>query len=165
MKNRLAFLGSLWLALMILWGLWAFHARSTLPNIKDAGKLRDDCVLLSQQFPLGELTTNVTNLLEAKVFRARLGQEHFRDIPKENWPSSIQYLKPTRVTRDEYAVCIWIKVSRGIDRRNNWLEKGYYVHVDPSIPPRSATHGLAMYYLYETKYDNIDEFVLPMAVL
>jgi len=176
MKIRLLIGGPI-LLLMVTVGivLWHSHYRDALPRIKDADLLRNECVLLCQQFPLRELNTNHMMIIDGKIlFRGRLGQERSTEIPKQNWPASIQALHPFNVTRDEYAVCTWIKnntrmgVSTSDPRifaRNNWDWKGYYVHTNPlESPPRSATHGSALYYLDETKFDGIDQFIEPDAV-
>ena len=140
-----------------------------LPQIKDPNALRQDCVLLFQQFPPEVVPTN------SPVFTmlAR-GQLVAREIPESVWPASIQLLHPFKVTRDEYAVCIWILhnpdlggrvINLGEEPEKNWDAKGYYVQINPrQSPPRSTIHGMAAYNLKATGYEGIDEFTRPMMV-
>ena len=172
MKIRILIAAGILIAFSTVVLLWRAYHWDSLPRIRDAEQLRKNCVLLCQKFPLAPLNTNqmlfkeLNNTNIPKFFRRHLGQEHLREIPKESWPNSIQELHPFRVTRDEYAISIWLIENSHHGAKGNWVAKGYYVHTNPSeSPPRSATHGFAMYYLYETKYEGIDEFDLPAAVL
>jgi len=167
MKRRLFIAGLFVLTLISLGVIWCFYSSDALPQIANAEQLRKDCMLLCEQFPLSELQTNEYTSSTEKVFPRKLGQIHYREISKENWPSSIQQLHPFRVTRDEYAVCIWLQKNSQLSAKDIMVAaKGYYIHTNPSeVPPRSATHGAGMYFLYETKYDGIEEFDLPAAVL
>ena len=178
MKTRLV-IGLSVLSSLCLFGFAVRHASSwdVLPPIKNSERLHKDYILLSEQFPLPPLKTNQmlfkalnnTNMQES--FRRHFRQAHAREIPRESWPNSIKELNPFRVTRDEYAVCIWLLDRDHMNHKThgptrNWVAKGYYVHTNASeSPPRSATHGFALYYLYETKYEGIDEFNLPAIVL
>lgn len=176
MKTRLA-IGLLVFSILcvIAVAVWHVGSRGELPKIKDAKKLRSDCVVLAHQFPLPPLNTNQMLFKElngtntwTETFRRRLRQAHIREIPKESWPNSIKELHPMRVTRDEYAICIWLldrnKTTPGA--KGNWVAKGYYVHTNPNeSPPRSATHGFAEYYLLETQFQGIDVFELPAVAL
>lgn len=167
MRKCLFIAGLFLLSLILLGAIWCFRSHDSLPPISNPEELRKDCLLLCEQFPLGELQTNKATISIAKIAPRSLGQIHDREISKENWPSSIQQLRPFRVTRDEYAVCIWLKTGTQLSAKDIMVAaKGYYVHTNPSeVPPRSATHGAARYFLYETKYDGIDIFDLPAAVL
>jgi hypothetical protein len=132
----------------------AFAGANTnnLPLIKDAAILCKDCISLYQQF--SPATTNDS-------FSHYWG----REIPKEKWPASIQALRPFMVTRDKYAICIWI-LHDPKEPEQIWDSRGYYVHGDSHLsPPRIAHGGGGNFNLYRTDYDGIDIFFFPGAVL
>lgn len=172
MKIKISIAAGIFVTLSFLVIFWQSYHWDSLPRIKDAEQLRNDCVRLCEEFPLPALNTNqmlfkqLNDTNTPDSFRGRFRQTHFREIPQINWPSSIQKLHPFRVLRDEYAISIWVVDNSRFREKQNWLAKGYYVHTNPSNPPpRSATHGFGMYYLHETKHEGIDVFVLPDAVL
>jgi hypothetical protein len=140
-----------------------------LPQIENPEALLKDCALLFQQFLTEEVSTN--NPIYQHPSR---GQLVAREIPESMWSVSIRALHPFKVTRDTYAVCIWILhnpdlgkyyINFGTEPQKNWTAKGYYVHTNPNLsPPRSATHGMARYYLKATGFEGIDEFLDPIVV-
>lgn len=72
------------------------------PAIKSGETLRLECVLLLEKFPRGE-------------------------VPKTQWPRSVQDLKPIRVTGEQNSIRIW--VDRGK------FSGGYQVFADPQFTP------------------------------
>jgi hypothetical protein len=131
---------------------------SKLPKIKDPETLRKDCAVLFQQFPLEE--TDKNSPLHEFEFPFR-----DREIPTEKWPTSIQALHPLKVTRDKYAICIWI-LPNTTEQSKNWVFKGYYVLENHNAsPPRIAHGGGGEFNLQSTDYHGIDIFYLPAAVL
>jgi hypothetical protein len=180
MKHRFFIFAVIILFAVVSLFIWRAYYWDSLPQIKDAELLRKDCLRLCNEFPLPVLDTNqmffkeLNDTNKPKFVRGLLKQEHCKKIPKESWPNSIVQLHPFDVYRDEFAVCICLiqnahPTGPSADLKvaaHNWVVKGYYVHTNPNeAPPRSATHGFAEYFLYETEYDGIDEFRVPAAVL
>jgi hypothetical protein len=103
--------------------LLASCSRNKLPPIKDPETLHKDCATLFQQFPIiidtnqiakhGDWYTNVI----------------VRDIPTNNWPLSIQNLKPFQVKRSRFGINIWIKTNKHptLTISGNWTAKGYFI--------------------------------------
>jgi hypothetical protein len=134
--------------------LLASCSNSKLPTIRDPETLQKDCAILFQQFSLEE-----TNSIHRSLTHP------FREITKDKWPVSIQKLNPFRVTKDRYAICIWI-LHNTMERGKNWEAKGYYVHENPNLsPPRFAHGGGGQFDLQYTSYKGIDIFYEPIAIL
>jgi hypothetical protein len=120
--------------------------KSGMPEIKDPEALRKDCAQLYMQFA----PSNVDQQGSMRF----LG----REIPTNDWPGSVQSLKPFRVMRDKYAISIWI-----LPGGEEGGGEGYYVREGTNLPPsRSAAKGTGgTFDLQFTKYQEIDLFLKP----
>jgi hypothetical protein len=125
--------------------LLASCSRSKLPSIKDPETLHKDCILLYQQYPLDNSKTN----------KILFGAEAELEIPKKYWPASIQILNPFKVTRDNYAIGIWI--LHNANRNEHWYARGYYVHTNPNLSPHASLIA-AVLDLHNSDYNGIDIF-------
>jgi len=110
--------------------LLASCSRNKLPPIKDPETLRKDCAVLYVQFPI-IIDTN-------QIAKYGVGNTNgiVRDIPTNNWPFSIQNLKPIQVKRSRFGIYIWIETNKHptVTISGNWTAKGYFVSCSSFSP-------------------------------
>jgi hypothetical protein len=125
--------------------------QSKLPVIKNPEVLHQDCAKLFQQFPAIADSSCPTNLQRFRLLEeisAALKLQYFQStnvesgstniinliqiIPQNNWPASIDYLKPFVVYCGDFGVYIWIKTNSQ-PFTDNWVAKGYFVQCDSNF--------------------------------
>jgi hypothetical protein len=102
-------------------------SQNKLPTIKDPDSLKKDCSVLFQQFPLIINTNTQASSRFERIEREWLEANMYRDIPANDWPVSIQNLKPFAVHRSDFGIYIWIKTNNDAENpTENWFSKGYF---------------------------------------